>query len=80
MLGQIVRQGISLVVVGVVLGLVLSMAGAGLVSGILVGVSATDPAVYVGVTVLLLAVATLANYLPARRAAALDPLDALRGD
>ena len=79
-LRQIIRQGMSLVVVGVVLGLVLSWAGAGLVSGILVGVSATDPAVYIGVTALLLAVAALANYLPARRAAALDPMDALRGD
>ncbi len=79
-LRQIIRQGMSLVVVGVVLGLVLSWAGGGLVSGILVGVSATDPAVYIGVTALLLAVAALANYLPARRAAALDPMDALRGD
>jgi putative ABC transport system permease protein len=56
------------------------MAGASLISGILVGVSATDPVVYVGVTVLLVSVAALANYVPARRAAALDPMDALRGD
>jgi len=79
-LGQIVRQGMSLVVVGVVFGLALSVAGASLISGILVGVSATDPTVYVGVTALLVSVAALANYLPARRAAALDPMDALRGD
>jgi ABC-type antimicrobial peptide transport system permease subunit len=51
-----------------------------LVSGILVGVDATDPAVYAGVTLLLLIVAGAANYLPARRAASLDPARALRGD
>ncbi len=79
-LGQIVRQGMSLVAVGVMFGLALSMAGAGLISGILVGVSATDPAVYAGVTALLVSVAALANYLPARRAAALDPMEALRGE
>ncbi len=79
-LRQVVRQGMWLVGLGVALGLGLSMAGAGLVSGILVGVSATEPTVYVGVTVLLVAVAVLANYLPARRAADLDPMRALRGE
>ena len=79
-LGDVVRQGMSMVIIGVVAGLALSIAGAGLVSGILVDVSARDPFVYVGVTVLLLAVAGLANYIPARRAAALDPMKALRGE
>jgi putative ABC transport system permease protein len=79
-LRQVVRQGMWLVGLGVALGLGLSMAGAGLVSGILVGVSATEPIVYVGVTLLLVAVAVLANYLPARRAADLDPMRALRGE
>jgi ABC-type lipoprotein release transport system permease subunit len=53
---------------------------AGLVSGILVSVNARDPWVYVGVTLLLLAVAAAANYLPARRAAALEPMKILRGE
>jgi ABC-type antimicrobial peptide transport system permease subunit len=79
-LGQIVKQGMTLVGIGALFGLGLSYAGAGLVSGILVGVSATDPGVYVGVTALLIAVAALANYLPARRAAGLDPMRALRGE
>jgi putative ABC transport system permease protein len=79
-LNQVVRQGMLLVALGVVLGIGMSVAGAGLVSGILVGVSATDPTVYGAVTVLLVAVAALANYLPARRAAAVDPMKALRGE
>jgi predicted permease len=77
---QVVRDGMTLVGVGVVLGLVLSLAAARLVSGILVGVSATDPAVYAAVTGLLLVVAGLANYFPARRAASLDPIRALRSE
>ena len=69
----------GLVAIGVVIGLGISRAGAGLVSGILVGVDATNPMVYAGVTLLLLAVPGVANYVPARRAAALDPMRALRG-
>jgi len=77
-LRQVVRQGMRLVALGVVVGLSLSLAGARVVSGLLVGVSATDPTVYVGVTAVLVTVAVLANYLPARRAAQLDPMTALR--
>jgi ABC-type antimicrobial peptide transport system permease subunit len=77
---QVVRDGMTLVGVGVVLGLVLSLAAARLVSGILVGVSATDPAVYAAVTGLLVVVAGMANYFPARRAASLDPIRALRSE
>ena len=79
-LGQVVRQGMGLVAIGVVIGLAISLAGAELVSGILVGVDATNPMVYAGVTLLLLAVAGVANYVPARRAASLDPMRALRGE
>jgi ABC-type antimicrobial peptide transport system permease subunit len=81
-LRQILRQGIVLVALGVGLGLVVSLAGARLVtaSGLLVGVQATDPRVYLGVTLVILAVAGVANYLPARRAAGLDPMHVLRGD
>ena len=79
-LAQIVRQGMLLVAMGVVGGLVISLAGARLVAGILVGVEATDPVVYAGVTLLLVVVSGVANYLPARRAATLDPARALGGD
>jgi hypothetical protein len=60
-LAQIVRQGMLLVAMGVVGGLVISLAGARLVAGILVGVEATDPVVYAGVTLLLVVVAGVAN-------------------
>jgi predicted permease len=79
-LHQVLRQGMALVGLGVGMGLVVSFAGAGLVSGILVGVDATEPLVYLGVTAVLVGVAALANYLPARRAAAMNPMRALRGE
>jgi predicted permease len=79
-LAQVVRQGMRLVTLGVVLGLGASIAGAGLVSGILVNQSARDPLVYGAVAGVLLVVAAVANYLPARRAAALDPMRILRGE
>jgi ABC-type antimicrobial peptide transport system permease subunit len=79
-LTEVVRQGMALVLIGAVVGLGLSVAGAGLVSGMLVGVSAKNPAVYAGTTALVLVVALLANYIPARRAAGLDPMRALRGE
>ena len=78
-LAQIVRQGMLLVAMGVVGGLVISLAGARLVAGILVGVEATDPVVYAGVTLRLVVVSGVANYLPARLAATLDPARALGG-
>ena len=77
-LGEVVRQGMGRVAIGAGIGLVASLAGAGVVSRILVGVEATEPRVYVVVTVLLVGVAALANYLPARRAATLDPAGVLR--
>jgi predicted permease len=79
-LGEVLRSGMALVLMGVVLGLLISFAGSGAVSGILVGVDSTEPIVYVIVTTLLIVVAAVANYLPARRAASIDPMNALRGE
>ena len=79
-LKEVVRQGMGMVLLGVILGLSGALAVAGFMSGILVEVSPRDPAIYTGVTVLILSVAALANYLPARRAAALNPISALRGE
>lgn len=76
----VVAQGMRLVALGAAVGLALSFAAARTVSGILVDVSATNPTVYAGVTLLVVTVAAAANYLPARRAAGLDPATALRGD
>lgn len=75
---QVLKQGVEIVLVGIAIGLAGALAGARLVSGILVGVSARNPVVYAGVTLLLLVVAVLANYLPARRAASLEPAGVLR--
>lgn len=79
--GEVLRQGMAIVVVGVVVGLGGALAVAGLVSDTLVtGVSPTDPVVYAGVSALLLGVAAVANWIPARRAARLEPMGVLRGE
>ncbi|MGH9498940.1 MAG: ABC transporter permease [Terriglobales bacterium] len=74
----IVRQGMRLAGLGVLLGMVASVALTRLMAGLLFGVSARDPITLGAVAVLLSAVAWLANYVPARRAAKVDPMVALR--
>jgi len=74
----ILRQGMRLTLVGLVLGLAGALALTRLMASVLYGVSATDSLTYIGVGVLLIAVTLLACYVPARRAARLDPLIALR--
>ena len=74
----VLGQALRLTAIGVVMGLVLAAAAARLFSELLVGVRPFDPATFAGVTGLLAAIAVLASYLPARRAARLDPLQALR--
>ena len=76
--GMVLRQGLTLAVGGAVLGLAASVAATRWVSGLLYGVEPTDPLTLAGVTTLLLAVAWLACYLPARRATRVDPIVALR--
>jgi len=74
----VVRQGMSLALMGVVLGLVASLLLMRLIAGLLFGVSSTDPLTLVVFTMVLAAVAFLANYVPASRAARIDPMVALR--
>jgi len=74
----ILRKSLTLVLVGVVLGTVLALASARLVSSLLYGLDATSPLVFVAATTLLAAVAVVASYLPARRATKVDPMVALR--
>ena len=74
----VLRQGLTLIVLGVIIGLVGALALSGTVRSLLYGVSAIDPLTYVVVPVVLVAVALLATHLPARRASATDPLEALR--
>lgn len=76
--GQVLAQGMTLVATGLGLGLVLAWVSTGAMSALLLGVSPTDPPVYLGVTLFFTIVAVAANYLPARRALRVDPLTALR--
>ena len=73
----ILGQGMMVAAVGIVLGLGASLALTRVVSSYLVGVSATDPVTFLGVPLVLLGVAALASYLPARRAMTIDPVRAL---
>ncbi len=76
----VLRQGMKLTAIGGAIGLVLSLLASQVLGSLLVGVSARDPEVYVAVPLLLAAISLLACYVPARRAARIDPLLALRQD
>ena len=77
-LRMIVSQGMRLVILGLVLGLMGAFVLTRVFASLLLGVGATDPLTFVGVAVLLIAIALLACWIPARRAAKVDPLVALR--
>jgi putative ABC transport system permease protein len=74
----ILRQSTRLAFAGIVFGLVGALLLTRLMAGLLYGVAASDPIVYVSVAGLLIAVALAASYLPARRAMRVDPVVALR--
>jgi putative ABC transport system permease protein len=74
----ILRRGIVLAAVGVLAGVILSASAASMMASLLYGVRPHDPAVFLIVPLILLAVGVLASYLPAWRAAKLDPIFALR--
>jgi ABC-type antimicrobial peptide transport system permease subunit len=79
-MGMVLRQGLLLSIAGVAIGLTLSLGLTSLMAGLLFGVSPTDPVTYAAAAAGLIAVALLASYLPARRAAGVDPMTALRAE
>jgi predicted permease len=79
-LRMVLRQGMTLILIGVALGMLLVVSGTQLLAGLLFGIEPTDPMTLVTVTLLLLAVAALACFGPARRATSVDPIQALRAE
>jgi putative ABC transport system permease protein len=74
----VLRQGLMPVWIGLALGMAAALAVGRLVASLLYGVTASDPAIMSGAAAVLLAVAAVACYLPARRATRVDPVRALR--
>jgi len=76
----VVGQGLALTLIGIAVGLAGAFALTRLMASLVFGVSATDPVTFAAVALLLVAVAVAASYLPARRAARIDPMEALRAE
>lgn len=75
---MVLRQGLTLAVVGIAIGVGAGLGVSRLVGGLLYGVSTSDPLTFGAVPAVLLVVATIAIYIPARRASHVDPVEALR--
>jgi putative ABC transport system permease protein len=76
--GEVLRSALGLAVIGLLLGLACAFGATRLLASFLFGVSPLDPATFAAVPAILLVVTLLASYVPARRAASVDPMSALR--
>lgn len=77
-LAMIIKSGMVLAGTGIVVGIVAALLLTRLITGLLYGVGPSDPLTFIGVLIALIAMAVVASYLPARRAAKVDPMVALR--
>lgn len=77
-LARVLSEGFTLTAIGLVTGFALSLATGRILGRALYGITATDPLTYTGVFALLAGASLLACYLPARRAARINPMNALR--
>jgi ABC-type antimicrobial peptide transport system permease subunit len=76
----ILKQGMLLTGIGIALGLTLSFAATRLLAGLLYGIKPADPLTFAAVSLFLAAVAFISCYVPARRAASIDPMQSLRAE
>jgi predicted permease len=79
-LRMVLRRGVVLAVTGVAAGLLIALASTRVLAGLLYGIGATDPVTFVVVPLLLVAVAAVASYIPARRTTRVNPLIAMRAE
>jgi putative ABC transport system permease protein len=79
-LGLVGKRALVLTGVGLAIGLAGALATSRAIAGLIFGVNSTDPTIFAGVSLILLAVALLACYAPVRKALRVDPIDALRSE